>query len=295
MRNVKEYLNSPRLLAISLLMRFGFWIPDSIYLRMMYYLKTGESLHLKHTVTFNEKLQWLKLYNRKPEYTKMVDKVAVKEYVAKVIGEEFVIPTLGVWNSLEDIDFDKLPKQFVLKCNHDSGGIIVCKDKDNFDRETAQKKIRKLLKRNYYYLEREWPYKNVSPLVFAEKFMVDESGAELKDYKIFCFNGKPYIIQVDFDRFVNHRRNIYFTDWSLTPFEYGYPTDQNIKIPRPVCLDEMLDLAGKLSKDIPFIRVDFYVIYNKIYFGELTFYPEAGIGKFNPDIWNTRLGELLKI
>ena len=276
-------------------MRLGFWIPDSVYLRIMYYLKTGESLHLKHPITFNEKLQWLKLYNRKLEYTRMVDKVAVKEYVAKVIGEEYVIPTLGVWKSFDDINFDELPKQFVLKCNHDSGGIVICKDKESFNKEMAKNKMKKSLRRNYYYPMREWPYKGVKPFIFAEKFMVDESGSELKDYKIFCFDGKPYMIQVDFNRFVNHRRNIYFTDWSLAPFEYGYPSDPKVEIIRPICLEEMLDFAAKLSQNIPFVRVDFYVIYSKIYFGELTFYPGAGIEKFNPDIWNTRLGELLKI
>lgn len=295
MRAIKEYLSNPQLLVVSLLVRFGKWIPDGAYLKMIYYLRTGNKLHLNNPLTFNEKLQWLKLYNRKPEYTKLVDKIAVKEYVAKIIGEEFVIPTLGVWRSFDDINFTKLPKQFVLKCNHDSGGIVICKDKDSLDKECVAQKIKKALAHNYYYREREWPYKNVRPLVFAEKFMVDESGSELKDYKIFCFDGKPYMIQVDFNRFVNHRRNIYFADWSLAPFEYGYPTDTNVKIPRPVCLDKMLDLAKKLSKDIPFVRVDFYVIYDKIYFGELTFYPEAGIGKFNPDIWNIKLGECLKI
>lgn len=284
-----------RLFLVKLLVKFCKYIPDIVYLKMMYYLKTNERLHLKHPITFNEKLQWLKLYNRKPEYTIFVDKIAVKKYVANMIGEEYIIPTLGNWNSFDEIDFDKLPERFVLKCNHDSGGIIICKDKYSFNRKAAREKIENSLRRNYYYKEREWPYKNVKPVVFAEKYMVDESGLELKDYKIFCFNGKPYIIQVDFNRFVNHRRNIYFTDWILAPFEYGYPRDLGTKIVRPKCLDEMLNFAAILSKDIPFVRVDFYVICNKIFFGELTFYPEAGFGKFMPNIWDAKLGKMIKI
>ena len=165
------------------------WMPDKMYIEMLYKVRMGRKLNLDNPQTFNEKLQWLKLYDRKPEYTTMVDKAAVKDYVADKIGSEYIIPTLGVWEHFDDIDFDQLPNQFVLKCNHDSGGLVICKDKASLDMEAAREKIESSLKRNFYYHSREWPYKNVKPCIIAEKYMVDESGTELKDYKFYCFGG----------------------------------------------------------------------------------------------------------
>ena len=270
--------------------------PDKLYLKCLYHLRTKRKLNLSNPQTFNEKLQWLKLYDRKPEYTWMVDKIEAKKYVAEKIGEEHIIPTLGVWDNPEDIDFDKLPHQFVLKCNHNSGGLFICKDKSQVSREQfrqIQRRLKKELRYNYYWRTREWPYKNVKRKVFMEKYMVDESGVELKDYKIFCFHGKPYMIQVDFDRFVNHKRNVYFTDWMPAPFEYGYPSDKERIVTCPACLEEMLGFAEKLSENIRFVRVDFYVISGKCYFGELTFFPGDGLEKFSPGAWDEKLGELM--
>lgn len=296
MKSLKAYLLNPNILAISLLVRFGKWIPDTIYLQMLYYLRMRKKLNLKHPITFDEKLQWLKLYNRRPEYTMMVDKVAVKKYVAKVIGNEYIIPTLGVWDNPDEIDFAKLPEQFVLKCNHNSGkGMFICKDKSSMDERRVISNLKRGLKEDYYKKWREWPYKNVHRRVLAEKFMVDESGTELKDYKIFCFGGEPEIIEVDYDRFIKHKRNFYDKEWNFIDMRIEYPSDKSHVIACPNNLKRMLDLARELSQGIPHLRVDFYSIGNRIYFGELTFFHEAGMGHFYPDSWNVKLGNLIKL
>lgn len=278
---------------IRYLLRF---IPDKAYLKLCYFLKLHKRLNLKNPQTFNEKLQWLKLYNRKPEYTTMVDKYRVRDYIKEKIGEEYLIPLVGgPWESAEEIDFSALPDQFVLKCNHDSGSVVICRDKKTFDIEAARKKLDDCVKHNFWYLGREWPYKNVKPCIIAEKYMVDESESELKDYKEFNFDGKPEMIQVDFGRFKNHKRNLYDTDWQYIKAAAEYPTDPEIKIDRPRQLAQMLRLAGILSKEIPFLRTDFYSIEDKLYFGELTFFHGSGFEKFEPERYEYELGEKLKI
>jgi hypothetical protein len=269
-------------------------IPDDEYLRMMYRIHMKKELNLDNPQTFNEKLQWLKLYDRKPEYTAMADKYEVRKFVAEKIGEEYLIPLLGVWDRFEDIDFNKLPNQFVLKCNHDSGSVVICKDKNTFDLEAAKTKLNNSLTQNYYYFAREWPYKNIKPRIIAEKYMVDESGVELKDYKMFCFNGEPKYIQVDFDRFIKHKRNIYDTEWNYIPVSVQYPTDPEKVINKPSKLGEMLSLARILSKNIPHVRVDFYHIENAplILFAEFAFYNDAGFGKFG-SLWDRKFGECI--
>ena len=219
-------------------------IPDSVYLKYMYRRIMGKKLDLKNPKTFNEKLQWLKLYDRKPEYTKMVDKYEVRKYIKEKIGEEYLIPLAGgPWDQFDDIDFSKLPDQFVLKCTHDSGSVVICRDKNDFDIGAIRKKFNRALKGNFFYGGREWPYKNVKPRIIAEQYMADESGVELKDYKIFNFNGVPRIIQVDYDRFVRHKRNLYNTDWQYMDFAIKYETDSNITINKPANLEEMLRMA----------------------------------------------------
>ena len=200
-----------------------------------------------------------------------------------------------MWDSFDNIDFEKLPNQFVLKTTHDSGGVAICRNKDTFDVHSAKEMINTHLKRKFYLIGRELSYKNITPRIIAEKYMVDESGYELKDYKIFCFNGVPKLIQVDFGRFSKHKRNIYSTDWEYLGFSSLYPTDPNVKIRRPEKLDSMLNIAKKLSKGMPHVRIDLYLIYDQIYFGELTFYHESGFGKFKPDKWDTILGEWIKL
>ena len=261
---------------------FMWFIPDSQYLKIIYYLRTGQKLNLREPKSFNEKLQWLKLHDHNLEYSKMVDKYEVRKYISDKIGEQYLIPLIGVWDKIEDVEFDKLPKQFVLKCTHDSGGILVCKDKDKLDIKETRKWFAKRLKRNFYYSKREWPYKNVKPRIIAEKYMVDESGTELKDYKIFNFHGVPKFIEVDYDRFVNHKRKIYTDQWELTDVRIIY-SNEGKDIPRPDNLDEMLELARILSKDMIHLRTDFYSINGRVYFGELTFFHESGFGKFIPE------------
>lgn len=272
-------------------------IPDEPYLKICYLLKTHKKLDLKNPQTFNEKLQWLKLNNRKPEYTMMVDKYRVREYIRERIGEEYLIPLVkgGVWKSADEIDFEMLPEQFVLKCNHDSGSIVICRDKKHFEPDITRKKLKECLQHNFWYLGREWPYKNVTPCIIAEKYMVDESEKELKDYKVFNFHGKPKIIQVDYGRFQEHKRNLYSADWNYMDAALEYPTNKKVIIDRPETLETMLKLSERLSAGIPFLRTDFYVIGDKIYFGELTFFPGSGFEKFIPEEMNVELGKFIML
>lgn len=268
---------------------------DATYLKIEYFLDRKKILHLNPPVRFNEKLQWLKLNVRDPKYTNLVDKYEVKGVVGKIIGEEYIIPTYGVWNSFEEIDFDALPSQFVLKCTHDSGGIYICKDKSKFDKDLARKKIVKSLQKRYFYEHREYPYKDVKPRVIAEKYMEDESGWQLKDYKIFCFNGQPKFVEVDYDRYLKHKLNVYDLDWNYIDFYMTSHNDPHVIIPRPKQLDKMLELAKVLAAGEIFVRVDFYSIGNNIYFGELTFHPGSGMIDFHPDEFDYKLGEMLTL
>ena len=268
-------------------------VDDEKFLKYLYKSTFHKELNLENPSTFNEKLQWLKLYDRNPEYIKMVDKYEAKKYVADIIGEEYIIPTLGVWDKFDEIDFSKLPNQFVIKCTHDSGGVVICEDKNKLNLRKTKRKIEKCLKQNFYYRAREWPYKNVKPRIIVEKYMVDESKKELKDYKVFCFNGEPKFIEVDFDRFIDHKRNIYTTNWELMQLQIKYPMDSNVKIKKPEKLEEMIKFARILAKNIPHVRVDFYSINKNIYFGELTFYHESGFGEITPEEWNKKLGDMI--
>ena len=250
---------------------------DKTFLRMYFWCNLGYKLNLKSPRTFNEKLNWLKIYNKHPEYSKMVDKKEAKEYVASIVGDKYIIPTLAVYDKVEDIDFEKLPKQFVLKCTHDSGSVVVCKDKSILDKGAAIRKLKKGLRSNFFTITREYPYKNVKPRIIAEQYMEDETG-ELRDYKFFCFNGVADIVMVCIDR-QKHDTKFYFFDkkWNLLPLNIrGKNTVPSFKLPRPECIEQMFDLAGRLSEGVPFLRVDFYSIDNHPYFGELTFFPDSG-------------------
>lgn len=271
-------------------------IPDTLYLKFMYRKVTGKKLNLNNPKTYNEKLQWLKLYDRNPAYTKMVDKYEVRQYIKETIGEEYLIQLVGgPWERFEDIDFAKLPDQFVLKCTHDSGSVAICKDKNEFDINGVRKKFKRALRGNFFYGGREWPYKNVQPRIIAEKYMVDESSTELKDYKIFNFDGQPKIIQVDFDRFKNHRHNYYNTNWEFMDVYINDSNNPQVVIERPQRLSELLELAKRLSEGIPHIRTDFYLVGDKIYFGELTFYHESGFGRFTPKSFGEQMGRWIKL
>ena len=268
------------------------WMSDKWYLSLMFRSQMGYWMDWRHPRTFNEKLQWLKIYNRDPLYTKLVDKYEVRKYIAEKIGEEYLIPLLGVWNSPDEIDFDQLPNQFVLKCTHDSGSVIICKNKPFFDKKAAQKRLERSLSKNYYYFAREWPYKNVKPRIIAEKYIEDEE-KELKDYKFFCFNGEIKFLQVDYNRFVDHHRNIYNLQWEQQPFSIQYPSGAADAIKRPPDLNKMLEIVHSLSRGMPHVRIDLYNISGQIFCGELTFFHEAGFGKFSPPEWDLKVGSLI--
>lgn len=272
-------------------------IPDKKFLSLQYKTIFGEKIDWENPVTFNEKLQWLKINNRNKEYIKLVDKYAVKDYVAKTIGEKYVVPTLGVWDRFEDINFETLPGQFVLKCTHDSGSVVICQNKENFEFTLAKKKLEKGLKKNLFWHGREWPYKFVPPKIIAEKYLEDaENSGGLKDYKFFCFNGEVRCFKIDFNRFIQHKANYYNRNKQLLPFgEEVCPPDFDYYIEIPRNIDTMIELAEKLSKGQPFVRIDFYNVNGKIYFGEMTFFPAAGFGKFIPSEWDKILGKWMNI
>lgn len=270
---------------------------DEKFLKKQFYNVFGYELNLDNPVTYNEKLQWLKLYDRNPKYTMLVDKYAVKEYVSDIIGEDCVIKTLGVWNRFDEIDFDALPKQFVLKCTHDSGGLVICPDKSKLDKKRARKKIEKSLLNNYYYQNREWPYKNVIPRIIAEEYMVDESGYELKDYKFFTFNGKAKAMFVATDRMKEGEEtkfDFYDMNFQHLPFTNGHPNSTK-EIVKPKSFDTMRKYAEILSKDLPEARIDFYDINGNVYFGEITFFHWSGFKKFNPQSWDKKFGSWISL
>lgn len=272
-------------------------LPDRLFLKLKFMYRMGYLLNLDSPKTYNEKLQWMKLHLRKPIMTTMVDKYAAKEYVAKIIGNEYIIPTLGIWESVDDIDFDKLPNQFVLKCTHDSGGLVVCKDKSSLDVEKAKSKLRIALKNNYYYSNREWPYLNVPRRIICEQYMEDESGYELKDYKWFCFDGEPKALFIATDRQVageETKFDFFDTEFTHLPFTNGHPNATK-KICKPKGFEKMKILAAKLSEGWPHLRVDFYDINGKIYFGELTFYHWSGMTPFEPKEWDLKFGEWINL
>lgn len=294
LKKIKKVLKDPRKIIIYLASKGIIKYDDEKYLKYVFKEKTKEDLNLDNPQTFNEKLQWLKLYDRNPIYTKMVDKYEVREYVKEIIGEEYLIPCLGVYNSTKEIDFDKLPNQFVLKTTHDSGTIVICKDKKNFDKKAAIKKINKRLKRKYYYLWREWPYKNVKPRIIIEKYMEDKKQKVLNDYKFYCFDGQPRMMFVVVDRGKETKTNFYDMEFNKIDVSQTYPNFDK-KINKPKQFDKMIELCKKLSKDIPHVRVDFYIINDKVYFGELTFFDAAGFDKFTPDKYDYILGKWIDI
>ena len=294
MNKIIEYIKNPKLIVIYLINK-SFFLPDKVYLKWKFRLIMGYKLNLRNPQTFNEKLQWLKLYDRNPEYTKMVDKYEVRKYIKEKIGEEYLIPILGVCERFDDIDFDNLPNKFVIKCNHDSGGLVICKDKSKLDIESARRKINSSLKRNYYYSGREWPYKNVKPKILIEKYMEDKVNKELIDYKIMCFNGKPKFSFTCTERYKGGLKVTFFDlNWEKMTFTRHYPSS-DIKINKPINYDKMLDFSKKLSENIPFVRVDWYEINGKLYFGELTFYPGCGFEEFEHKEWDLKIGKYIDL
>lgn len=271
-------------------------IPDKIYLKMIFKKHMGKKLNLKNPETFNEKLQWLKLNDRNPMYTSLVDKYEVRKHIKTSIGNKYLIPLLGVWERTEDIDFDSLPDKFVLKCNHDSGGVIICKNKNLFNKENAIRFLNKQMKVNYYYGLREWPYKNIKPKIIAEKYMEDQSGG-LVDYKFFCFDGYVDCVMICIDRNIGDPKFYFFDkNWNLLRINQRAKTaPKDFTLPKPNCMDEMFKIAASLTKGFPFVRIDLYQCNNNIYFGEFTFYPQSGLDNNLLPETDIYFGQLIKI
>lgn len=278
------------------------FIPDELCLRILYRIHFHKKLDLNNPKTYNEKLQWLKLHDRKPFYKEMVDKYEAKKYIANKIGEQYIIPTLGVWDRFEDIDFSSLPDQFVLKCTHDSGGLVICKNKKTLNIEEARRKIQSSLNHNYYWAGREWPYKYIKPRIIAEKYMEDFSSHKLDaneetwltDYKFFCFDGKPVIMYRSQDKSQNAHTDFFDMDYNHLPIRMKDP-NSDVPPEKPETFEKMKELATILCEGHPHIRVDFYNSNNEIYVGELTFYHCSGFADVHPYEWNLKLGSLIPI
>lgn len=300
MNKIKYYITHFNEFLGAIFIKFhGLFPNDELYLKTIFRCFMKQKLNLNNPQTYNEKLQWLKLYNRKPEYTMMVDKLEVKTYVADRIGEEYVIPTLAVWNRVEDINIDNLPSQFVLKTTHAGGGngVVICKDKTTFDLDNAKQKLSRSMRQNPYNTLREWPYKNVKHRIIAEQYMVDESGYELKDYKWFCFDGEPKGLFVATDRGSDQEEtkfDFFDAEYNHLPLTNGHPNAYT-DIPRPKGFETMKRLAALLSMGQPHVRVDLYDINGKIYFGELTFYHWSGLVPFTPQEWDYTFGSWIKL
>ncbi len=271
------------------------WLPDEAYIRLYFRLRMHKSCDLKNPKTFNEKLQWLKLHDRYPRYTDMVDKVEAKKIAAAIVGDEHIIPTLGVWGSFDEIDFSSLPEQFVLKCSHDSEGLVIVKDKSNLDLAAARKKIESAMRYNFYYVGREWPYKNVRPRILAEAYLEDTACGELRDYKFYCFDGEPKMMFVVTGRAAGDTRIDFFDlDFKHLPVTQHYP-NADFEIKKPKTFDQMVAAAKKLSAGLTHVRIDFYEVNGKMYFGEYTFFDNSGFGPFDQPEWDERLGSWIKL
>ena len=294
-------MNNSRSSKIGRVLSYSVWdklapvIPNKLFLKVKFRLLMGYWMDFNNPKTYNEKLQWLKLNDIHPEYTKMVDKIDAKNYVAGIVGTKYIIPTIGVWDNVEDIDWNSLPNRFVVKATNDSGGVVVCKDKSKLDIENSKLILKGLGGRDYTLTSKEYPYQDVPHRFIAEEYMEDESGFELKDYKIFCSYGKPLFLFVATGRQQHDTRfDFYDTDFNHLPVLNGHP-NADVWPTKPDNFDEMLEVAAKLSKDIPQIRVDLYNINGKIYFGELTFFHWSGMVPFEPMEWDYKFGEMIDL
>lgn len=272
-------------------------LPDELFLKVVFRYRVGYWPDLKNPRSYNEKLQWLKLHDRHPEYTQMVDKIEAKKYVASIIGDKYIIPTLGIWNTVDEIDWDSLPNQFVIKVTSDSGGIVVCKDKTKLDIEKAKAKLKYGWGKNYYRFNKEYTYKDVKPRIIAEQYMEDESGYELKDYKFFCFDGEPKVLFVATDRGKKDedtKFDFYDIEFNHLPFLNGHP-NARVAPTKPENYEKMVEVARKLSQGMCHVRVDLYNVKGKIYFGELTFFHWSGMTPFEPIEWDYKMGEMINL
>ena len=297
LRKIYKGLKNPSIFGLYFLRKkISRILPDKIHILLLYRLSMGKSLNLFEPRSFNEKLQWLKLYNHNPNYINLVDKYEVRNFIKNNIGEEYLVPLIGVFDRVEDIDYSVFPNEFVLKPTHTSGDVIICRNKSELNIKETNKILKRWLKRNYYWYQREWPYKNIKPRIICEELLSDGHSEDLIDYKILCFNEKPRCLFLCHDRKSEEglKVDFYDMDWNSLPFERHYPKSAK-KISKPICFNEMIELARTLSKGIPFVRVDFYVINNKPLFGELTFYPGSGIEEFTPESFDYVLGSWIDL
>lgn len=264
------------------------WIPDALYLKIIYRAETGKRLDLKHPKTYNEKLQWLKLHDRKPEYPRYVDKYEVRKHIADRIGEDYLIPLIGLFESVEEIPWEELPNSFVLKCTHGSGSNIICPDKRNLDIENAKKKLRKWMNHSWYWFGREWPYKHIKPRIICEEYISDKDITP-DDYKVLCFNGKARLIEVHIDRHGDHRQDIYDTEWRKTDILWGFPNSDSA-VNKPSQFEKMIAFSERLAEGIIHLRVDWYSVYERLYFSEMTFYDGSGFAVFEREEDDLLLG-----
>lgn len=297
LKGILDYFGDIKARKVDLLIKFGKNMPDEKYIKKMYQLRIGKPLNLSDPKTYTEKLQWLKLYDRKPEYTVLQDKFAVRDYVSKTIGSEYLIPLLGVWNNAKAIDFSTLPNQFVLKCNHDCASVTICRDKEKFNYEQTIQKLNYCLNQNYYYSGREWAYKDIKPVILAEQYMEEDHQETLTDYKFFCFSGKPKMVMLTSgEAHTRNRRNdLYDIDFNHLPIQRGNVQESDKVYTKPEGFETLVTLAEKLAGNIPFIRVDFYLIKGHPYFGEVAFYPSAGFSQFYPLEWEEKIGSWIQL
>lgn len=293
---IKKWVKDPNRFFNGLLLKLSPFLPDKLFLSCMVRLQCGYWPNWKKPQTFNEKLNWLKLYNRRPEYTMMVDKYAVKDHVAQIIGQKYVIPTIGVWDRPEDVEWDKLPNQFVLKTTHGGGntGVVICKDKSIFDKQKAIVKLNKSLKQDIYRTLREWPYKNVPRRIIAEEY-IDSGNNDLPDYKFFCFDGEVKALFIGTERSSGDVKFDYFdADFNHLDLVQVHPMSGK-DLPKPINFEEMKEIASKLSQGLPHVRVDLYNVNGKVYFGELTFFHHGGVTPFHPQSWDYTFGSWIHL
>lgn len=289
------YIKRPKKLFMRLCQKGIIPLWDKEYLKIRYKEQTGKKLNINNPVLYNEKLQWLKLYDRKPIYTDMVDKYEAKSFIKKTVGDRYVIKTIGIYDKFDDINFDSLPKKFVMKCTHNSGGVIICSDKSELDIDATRESINEFLKVNHYLRGREWPYKNVKPRIIIEELLENNDGSETIEYNFFCFDGKPKIVMTCHgDKRIKRYNDFYDIDFHKINLKCNYDNSDIID-KKPHNYDEMLKISRKLSQNIPHLRVDLYLCNNKIYVGELTFFHWSGFGKFTPGEWDKKLGDMIKL
>lgn len=293
-KKIRRYLKEPKwALGCDLIKTHPNWLSDKLYVQTIWRMVMGYKLDLDHPQTFNEKLQWLKLYDHNPLYTTLVDKYRVKDWVAALIGKEHIIPTLAVYDSVDEIDLNKLPDQFVLKCNHDSGSVYVCKDKLFFDISSIKHKLDQHIQHNFYWDAREWAYKNVERKIFAETYMQDDHFEDLVTYKFLCFDGKPEVMYATV-KTDDIWENYYDMSFNMLPIRHGRRTSTTL-LDKPTCFDKMITIARKLSQGMTHVRIDLYEVKGVVYFSEFTFYDWGGLIKFDNSQWDHKLGEMIKL